>query len=59
MFGRNEARQRVSDQFGAVQVHEIFYTIQGEGTEVGMAAVFIRFSACNLACTWCDTERRG
>jgi len=35
---------------------EIFYSVQGEGVNVGKPAVFLRLSLCNLACTWCDTE---
>jgi organic radical activating enzyme len=35
---------------------EPFYTIQGEGYNAGRAAVFIRFSRCNLNCSFCDTE---
>lgn len=35
---------------------EIFHTIQGEGASVGMPAVFIRASRCNLHCVWCDTD---
>lgn len=35
---------------------EIFHTLQGEGASVGMPAVFIRASRCNLHCTWCDTD---
>jgi len=38
------------------KINEIFYTIQGEGILAGSAAVFIRFAACNLSCSWCDTE---
>lgn len=37
-------------------LHEIFYSIQGEGAKVGNAAVFIRFAGCNLDCPWCDTN---
>lgn len=38
-------------------VKEIFGpTIQGEGVHAGRACVFLRFAACNLACTWCDTD---
>jgi len=35
---------------------EIFHTIQGEGRNCGMPAVFIRASLCNLHCRWCDTD---
>ena len=34
---------------------ELFYTIQGEGTFVGVPSVFFRTSYCNLRCIWCDT----
>lgn len=35
---------------------EIFHTIQGEGVSVGLPAVFIRATRCNLHCVWCDTD---
>jgi 7-cyano-7-deazaguanosine (preQ0) biosynthesis protein QueE len=35
---------------------EIFYSVQGEGVNIGKPAVFLRLSLCNLACTWCDTK---
>jgi 7-carboxy-7-deazaguanine synthase len=51
-------------------VHELFYTLQGEGQNVGRPAVFCRFAGCNLwtgreedradaVCRFCDTEFRG
>ena len=51
-------------------VKEIFLTIQGEGAQVGRAAVFCRFSGCNLwtgreedrstaICQFCDTDFVG
>lgn len=51
-------------------VKEIFYTLQGEGAQTGRAAVFLRFSGCNLwsgreedrsraACSFCDTDFVG
>lgn len=39
-----------------MKVNEIFYSIQGEGANSGMAAVFIRLSGCNLKCPFCDTD---
>ena len=36
-------------------VNEIFHSIQGESSYAGRPCVFIRLSACNLRCTWCDT----
>ncbi len=51
-------------------VKEIFYTLQGEGAQTGHAAVFLRFSGCNLwtgkerhrskaVCQFCDTDFVG
>jgi organic radical activating enzyme len=31
-------------------------TLQGEGAHAGRPCVFLRFAACNLECTWCDTD---
>lgn len=38
------------------KVNEIFYSIQGEGRHAGRAAIFVRFSGCNLKCPFCDTD---
>ncbi len=34
---------------------EIYSAIQGEGPLVGVRQIFVRFSACDLRCAWCDT----
>ena len=39
-----------------MQVAEIFFSIQGESTFAGEPCVFVRLTACNLRCSWCDTE---
>ena len=36
-------------------VNEIFHSIQGESTFVGEPMVFVRLTACDLRCSWCDT----
>ena len=36
-------------------INEIFYSIQGESTRAGIPCVFVRLTACDLRCTWCDT----
>ena len=41
---------------GAIDVHSIFKTIQGEGPFCGERALFIRLFGCNLRCPGCDTE---
>lgn len=54
----------------AYKIKEIYYTLQGEGNQVGRAAVFCRFSGCNLwsgreedrskaICQFCDTDFWG
>ena len=36
-------------------VNEIFYSIQGESDHAGRPCVFVRLTACDLRCVWCDT----
>lgn len=38
-----------------LKVSEIFYSLQGEATRVGLPTVFIRLTGCPLRCSWCDT----
>ncbi len=37
-------------------IYEEFYTLQGEGYNVGKAAYFIRIAGCNIGCPWCDSK---
>ena len=38
-----------------MHITETFKSIQGEGTRAGLPCIFVRFTGCNLRCTWCDT----
>ena len=38
-----------------MRVIEIFHSLQGEGTLVGVPSVFVRFAGCPFRCCWCDT----
>jgi 7-carboxy-7-deazaguanine synthase len=36
-------------------INEIFHSIQGESSHAGRPCVFVRLTACDLRCSWCDT----
>jgi len=39
----------------ALRITEIFFSLQGEATRVGLPTVFVRLTGCPLRCVWCDT----
>ena len=38
-----------------MQVNELFLSVQGEGEDSGHPCTFVRFTGCNIRCTYCDT----
>lgn len=56
MKGSNPIRKPETSDGQVLAVQEIFPTIQGEGCNAGVPAVFLRLGGCNLACDFCDTE---
>src|SRR5216684_5454544 len=39
-----------------MQITEIYRSIQGESSFAGIPCIFVRLTACNLRCSWCDSE---
>ena len=39
-----------------LEVNEIFFSIFGEGVNIGLPCVFVRLQGCNCRCNWCDTK---
>jgi 7-carboxy-7-deazaguanine synthase len=46
---------RACRRSNVLTVNEIFHSIQGESTHAGRPCVFVRLTACDLRCSWCDT----
>lgn len=55
--GMNQPLERLPGALSErVRVSEIFLSIQGESTSVGLPTVFVRLTGCPLRCRYCDTE---
>lgn len=52
---RASGPKKESDSY-MMKVNEIFTSVQGEGSHAGQLCTFVRFTACHLRCTYCDTE---
>jgi 7-carboxy-7-deazaguanine synthase len=44
------------DLAAKLRITEVFHSIQGESSRVGLPTVFVRLTGCPLRCVWCDTE---
>ena len=40
----------------SLKISEIFFSLQGEASRIGLPTVFVRLTGCPLRCVWCDTE---
>lgn len=49
-------KDRLFHNPSTLKISEIFYSLQGEGTNIGVPSIFIRTALCNLQCSWCDTK---
>jgi 7-carboxy-7-deazaguanine synthase len=54
-FGRCSQFAASRDIDAMLTINEIFHSIQGESTHTGRPCVFVRLTACDLRCSWCDT----
>lgn len=56
MINLQPVEKQVTREDGALDVVDIFLTIQGEGPLAGVPAVFVRTAGCSLLCPACDTD---
>lgn len=56
MRGNNPKRPPEFGDGSSLKLQKIFKTLQGEGPNAGMPAIFVRLGGCNLACSFCDTD---
>jgi len=53
---RQPEAELVAGPGGTLRITEIFHSIQGESSRVGLPTVFVRLTGCPLRCVWCDTD---
>ena len=55
-LGRSSRAGGRANLAAKLRITEIFHSIQGESSRVGLPTVFVRLTGCPLRCVWCDTE---
>ena len=50
-----EGKKAAPARVNTVRVNEIFFSLQGESSRVGLPTVFVRLTGCPLRCGYCDT----
>lgn len=50
------AHKVAADLTAKLRINEIFHSLQGESSRIGLPTVFVRLAGCPLRCVWCDTE---
>lgn len=53
--GKEAATTAPRERTNELRINEIFYSLQGESTRVGLPTVFVRLTGCPLRCGYCDT----
>lgn len=51
-----QRKTKQSSEAIILRINEIFFSLQGETTRVGLPTVFVRLTGCPLRCSYCDTE---
>ena len=52
-----DKKDKIFDGGRKLPVMEEFYTLQGEGYNMGSAAYFVRIGGCDVGCSWCDSKQ--
>jgi len=55
VFHRSARVGRTMTATAPLRLTEIFHSVQGEGSTVGLPTTFVRLTGCSLRCSWCDT----
>src|ERR1700740_397974 len=55
LFTIGETPVRLNKMSDTLVVNEIYLSLQGESTFAGLPCIFVRLTACNLRCSFCDT----